>query len=249
MRRNISYLLMLSILIFIPQSFLYSQDKLNGNRFLGSGWSISASGNYVSSAMIELNPFSPDIFERNQSIETLGGYGYGLSLKKRILGRNLWLGISAEYVRIKDDELVEVLENDTSFIKVRVTENLEVLPVEFTFYFNIPTGSETFNLYIGGGLGIYFGDRVRQMLGYQSTTVNRSSFLNIIVLSGFEYFLEKNLSVYLESRFRQGKYRVESTFPISYVTLEGITYPVQDRLNSRIFLDGVKIALGISYHL
>lgn len=49
-------------------------------------------------------------------------------------------------------------------------------------------------------------------------------------------------------RFRQGEYTVKSVFPVSSITANGNTYPLEQNLNSKIFVDGLKLSLGLAYN-
>jgi len=206
---------------------------------------IIPSVNYISSATIQLNPFSTDIIEKNSEIELKGGYGYGLILKYSLGGSGLQLGLASEFIRIEDNEFVETLEQDTSVIRGRVTEKVEMIPLEMSVYFNLPQVVSGLNIFLGGGGGIYFGDRTRYFAGMTTTTESRKPMVGILVLVGAEYQVFRNLSIYFESRFRQAEYRVKSIFPRNYVLYEGRLYYFDPVLNSKIFIDGIKLSLGI----
>ncbi|MGB9697311.1 MAG: hypothetical protein ACP5P3_06620 [Ignavibacteria bacterium] len=201
--------------------------------------------NYITSATIQLNPFTTDIVEKNSSVELKGGYGYGLIIKQKLFGSGLDIGLGSEYIRIEDNELVETLEEDTSIIRGRVTETVEMIPIELTVYFTLPEVVKNLNIFLGGGGGIYFGDRSRHFANMTTTTEYKRPMPGIIVLVGTEYRVHRNLSVYFEARFRQAGYRVRSTFPRDYVIYQGIPYYFNSVLDSKVFIDGLKLSLGI----
>ena len=64
-------------LISISASDFTSAQSIQGVD-LGSGYSIMPTVNYVSSATIQLNAYSKDLYERGQTEELDGGYGYGI---------------------------------------------------------------------------------------------------------------------------------------------------------------------------
>ena len=209
--------------------------------------SIYVSGNYVSSATIQLNPYSSDPVERNTTTDVKGGYGYGFAIKKKIFGENLFLSLSTEHLQFSDNSIITTLENDTSFVLARVTESIKFVPVEIALYFNLPPVLENFNIFLGGGAGIYFGDRTRKIVGYETITTSKKPMINILVLFGLEYQLDKHFLCNLELRVRQGEFKVSNHFPVDNVTLEGVNYQFQQDLNSKVFVDGLKLSLGLGY--
>lgn len=206
---------------------------------------IIVTGNYVTSATIQLNPFTTDIVEKNSSVDLKGGYGYGFIIKQKLFGSGLDIGLGSEYIRIEDNELVETLEQDTSIIRGRVSETVEMVPIELAIYFSLPEVVKNLNIFLGGGGGIYFGDRTRHFAGMTTTTEYKRAMPGILVLVGAEYRLLKNLSVYFETRFRQAGYRVRSTFPRNYIIYQGTPYYFNPVLDSKIFIDGLKLSLGV----
>jgi hypothetical protein len=236
------YLFILIIFFFFSDAYCQSLLKKISNDL-----SIYVSGNYVSSATIQINPYSSDIIERNTTDELSGGYGYGLAIKKKILGDNLFFSLSTEFLQITDNSLVQELQNDTSFVRARVTESLKFIPLEFALYFNLPQALEDLNIFLGGGAGIYFGDRTRKMAGFETVTTSKSPTVNIVVLFGMEYFMDKHFSLLLEMRVRQGEYKVSNHFPTNHLSFQGQDYQFQQDFNSKIFVDGLKLSLGLGY--
>ena len=208
---------------------------------------FSASANYVSSATIKQSPFSPDIIERNSLIDIKGGYGYSFTVKTRLFRNDLFFGITGEYIKIQDDDATQTLENDTSAVRIRVSETLTVTPIEFTGYFNVPSFQENLNIYLGGGIGLYMGDRVRKIQNFESETISKSLGLSLVVLSGIEYYFEKNAMAFFEMRFREGEYDVKSKFPVGTITVRGTPYNIGREMNSKIFLDGLRLSVGLGY--
>jgi len=234
------------VIILLAPSFIFSQNSVPHIPFL-SNVVVSGSLNYISSATIQLAPYSSDIIERNSSLDISGGYGYGFSIRTKILRNDLFLGITAEFIKIEDNNAVLSLEGDTSIGRVRVSESIMAYPVELTAYFNVPSFQENLNIYLGGGLGIYSGDRIRKIQNFESETISKSIGLSLVVLSGIEYYFEKNFMSFMELRFRDGEYDVRSKFPLSSININGVSYPLGKEMNSKIFIDGLKISLGLGY--
>lgn len=215
---------------------------------LGSGYSIIPEVNYVSSATVQLYPYSFDLFERNITDELQGGYGYGISVRKKLFRHDISFGISVEFLSIKDNSLTQSFFNDSVSYKARVSEELSVIPLEFTGFFNLPKFGEDLNFYIGGGLGIYYGDRKRTVLNVESETVSKEAGYSLVIMSGMEYLLSDKLSGIFEVKFRQAEYRVNSVYPVSSIEINGNVFELEQNLNSKIFVDGLKLSLGLSYN-
>lgn len=235
----------LSLTLIFP-SILFCQNSAPHIPFF-SNIIISGSLNYVSSATIQLAPYSSDLIERNSSLDVSGGYGYGFSIRTKILRNDLFLGISAEFIKIQDNDAVLTLEGDTSFARIKLSETITAYPVELTAYFNVPSFQQNLNIYLGGGIGMYMGDRIRKIQNFQSETISKSFGLSLVVLSGIEYYFENNFMSFMELRFRDGEYDVKSKFPLSSINVNGATYSLGKEMNSKIFLDGLKISFGLGY--
>jgi len=235
------------ILFFLlNQTVAYSQEISPIS--IGGGFTVTPSFNFVSSAAIQIYPYSESIFERNLLEELSGGFGYGISIKKKLFREELSFELSTEYVSITDDELVQTLQLDSFRAKVRVTEQLWMVPLEFSGIFNIPNFDENLKIFLGGGVGIYFGDRVQSISNFKTKTLSTSPEASFLILTGLEYYFSNRLSSVFEMRFRQGAYNVDSEYPVSSITVNGINYPIEKNLNSTIFVDGIRVSLGIGYH-
>ncbi len=241
--------LILLTLALLSPSIIFSQNSDHNTQrssFL-SDIIVSGALNYVSSATIQLAPYSADLIERNSSLDIAGGYGYSFSVRTKVFSNDLFFGVTAEFIRIQDNNAVLTLEGDTSIARIKLTETITSYPVEFTAYFNVPSFQENLNIYLGGGLGLYSGDRKRKLLNFESETISKTFGLSLVVLSGIEYYFEKNFMSFMELRFRSGEYDVKSKFPVSSVTLNGVPYPLDKEMNSKIFLDGLKVSFGLGY--
>lgn len=238
--------LIFSLAMLLDNPYMRAQE-ISGIQ-VGNGFSIIPSVNFVSGASIQLYPYASTLFDRSLTDELSGGYGYSLTLRKRFFREDLSFGVTAEYLKIVDDELTQTFGNDSFRVRARVTEELVITPVELSGYFNIPDFSEDLRIYLGGGVGAYFGDRKRTVHGIQTETVSRKAGFSFLVLSGMELRFDPHLSGVFEVRFRQGEYSVTSRYPVSSITIGGAEFPLEQNLNSRIYVDGLKLSLGLAYN-
>jgi hypothetical protein len=239
MRLGVVGLVML-IILFCNISFSQSSNTFQ----IKDDYIISFSGNYVSSATILLNPFSADIYERNSSIELGGGYGYGFTFRKKIPKSDLYIALSTEYLKIYDDQNTQTLIQDTNYFKVRAYETLRLFPVELSLFFNVPSFSENLRIYLGGGLGLYFGDRIRKIIKFETTTTETRLGANIHILCGIQYYFSSNFSLFFETKFRNAQFTVSSQYSVNNVDINGITYYFEQYLKSKMNIDGIKLSIG-----
>lgn len=207
-------------------------------------FSVLVYGTYVSSAELFDNIKSPEPFFRDISVEMGGGYGYGgeITFNPQIYDLGIMFYVSSEFLKVKDDELVaSKVIDDTIIVRGRFTEEYTLIPIEAGLKWSLPVSTDKFRIFIGGGAGIYFGERTRTVLGVSTEKVSSTPGFSLNVLSGVEYYFGRNLSVDFQFKFREGSFEVESRFPSPV--------PIFDRtINSRIIVDGVRLSAGLKYN-
>lgn len=238
-------LMLLSSCILLVSGTAHSQFA--GAYSTGSGISVTPFVSYTSSATIQLDPFSSSGFERTMTSEVSGGYGFGIAVTKRLFSQELSFGLAVEYLKIVDEEGTQIYENSTSRIRARIKEEITVIPVEFSGYFDLPHFTDDLNFFIGGGIGAYFGDRKRTIINLESNTISKEPGYGFIVMCGMGYRLSSDLSGVFEMRFRQGEFRVKSNYSASFITAGGNTFEIDKDLDSKVFIDGLKLSFGLSY--
>jgi len=232
--------------------FLYGQqehDKITA--FNGSGrLTLQVYATYISAAELQNNIKSNISFVRDASIELKGGYGYGaeLTYNPNIADFDVMFYLSSEYLKVKDDELLLRFENDSASSVVRFTEEYNMIPFEAGLKWNLPVSTERFKIFIGGGAGIYLGNRKRSVGPYTTSAVSRKPGISMNVLAGLEYFVERNLSLDFEFKFREASFESQDRFDVDYVTIGGNIYSMDNPLYSRLLIDGTRLSIGLKYH-
>lgn len=244
------FLLASSILEISISSFAQSPES-DGNFFDPSRkFSVYLYGTYVSSSELQNDPKSSDPIERDATVELDGGYGYGAEIMydPGIYNSGIRFFLSSEYLKVDQSDLEFILDNGSTQGKVRMREKFTMVPVEFGVKWNLPVTSDNLKIYIGGGGGVYFGNRTRNIADLQSTTVNTKPGFSLNILSGLEYFAARNLSADLELKFREASFDVESKFSENQINVNGTVYQLTNPFYSRIIVDGVRVSLGLKYH-
>ena len=240
-----------SIFILSPY-FLYSQynSKLKEQVISPNRFSVSAYGTFVSSAELQDNIKSPLTFIRNASVELKGGYGYGaeINFNPEIKNFDILFYLSSEYLSIKDDELVLSFQQDTLNANVKFTENISMVPVEGGIKWNLPVSTNNFKIYIGGGAGIYFGNRTRNIGSLTTVTLSSKPGYSMNVLAGSDFYISRNLSVNFEFKFREAYFENEADYTTEQVMINGNFFTLENPIYSRIIIDGVRISGGLKFH-
>lgn len=235
----------------MKSSLLLSQTVHLYNDFqYHSNFTIQIFGMYVSSAEMQYNIKAANQFERDASVELNGGFGYGAEITyfPNFKNFDILFYISSEYLNVKDDNLAFRFENDSATANVRFSEQYKIYPIEAGLKWNLPVSTEKFKVYIGGGTGIYFGSRIRQIGPFSTYKISSKPGFSLNVLAGLEYFLQRNLSANFEFKFREANFESKDSFDVDFITINQNTYGLDNPQHSRFLIDGPRISIGLKYH-
>ncbi len=237
-----------SIFILSPY-FLCSQTKTDQYPEHSKRFSIVVFGTYISSAELQ-NDIDAGQFLRDASIELKGGYGYGAELMfdPGLTNVGIAFYLSSEFLSVSDDELAFRFENDSSSVNIRFTEQYQIIPLEAGLKWSLPVSTDNFKIYIGGGGGIYFGQRNRSLGSLKTSNISTTPGLSLNILSGIEYYIGRNLSLDFELKFREASFESKDEFSTDHITVNGEEYEIGTPVNSRILVDGMRMSLGLKYN-
>lgn len=239
--------------VFITGSIAYSQKVQKKEELFNPNkkFSISLYSTYISSSQLQNDAKSTDPIERNATIPLSGGFGYGaeLNYKPSQWKADITFFLSTEFFKVTQRDLYLRFEQGNSSANVAMKESFRMIPLEMGLKWDLPVSSNNFKIYIGGGGGLYFGDRTRTIgTSVESYTTFKKPGFSLNVLTGIEYYLERNLSADFEFKFREGSFDVESSFHQNLITVNGVDYILQNPTYSRIIVDGVRLSLGLRYN-
>lgn len=216
--------------LIIVCSSAFAQEQL---------YSISVGGSFTTSSKLFYAPNDPDFYIRHQHFLFDNILGFSIDLRRSIEGTGLQIGINAEYLSATK----ELTLPQTSG---KVKDGFIVIPIEVTGYFMIPFSSETFQIYMGGGGGCYWGNRVYVFNNVRATTVDSKMGYGIHILSGVQYTLLSPIAVRCEVKFRDIQFKTTNIFPHSYSGGMKTEYPGNGfPLDSRVSVDGMNVSLGL----
>ena len=190
---------------------------------------IVLKGNLTTSSRVFTDPNSPDVVERSQFFSLEDFPGYGIEVRYQLPETNIALGISADYIKTSMGQSVD-LSTESS---VPVEDGYEVVPVELTGYFLIPVSGHTFGVYMGGGVGGYFGRRVYQYGDVEAPTIEQGHGFGIHVLGGVSYRFAEWFSLIAEMKFRDLQFQTANQFASSEITYQGMIIAVNPSCGSK----------------
>jgi opacity protein-like surface antigen len=206
--------------------------------------SIALTGSYTTSSKIFFHPNEPDVFLAGQYSPIDHVAGLGIDVRRAFAPGTIALGLSAEYIDRKASSSVPV-----NGVEVPVEDGFRAFPVELTGYCILPVGTAWLQVYMGGGGGLYFGERRYVYAGVPSRVDERSATAGIHVLGGLDWKLTELLSLRTEVRFRDVQLSTVNRFAAASATVPGGTVPLpQDPLVSRVNIDGMSLSAGLAYH-
>ena len=223
------------------QIFFFSAFSVLIAQYNGDNFSISLGYNYTTTSKLFLNPDAPDVLDQNQYVEIGDFQNFSVDFRYR-LNEDIIFGLNAEYF-----ENTANGRNLSSPLFV-VEDGFKVYPVELSIYYFLPFSTEDFKFFMGGGIGFYFGERIRNFGDVQFVTVNKELGYGIQVSSGMDYMVFDNISVRGEIHFRDPDFKVTNKYNTSTVNYDGNVYRISgNNTTSKINIDGITFRLGASF--
>jgi outer membrane protein W len=205
---------------------------------------VSAGWNYTTTSKLYLQPNSPDLVLKNtyQSMDDI--FNYSAELRYQFW-ESVSAGIGSEFVRSKSVNSSYNLAGT----KAVLTEGYELIPLELTFYYQLPISTERFKFFMGGGAGIYFGKHIREIGDAKFEAVKMNPGYGIHVLTGMDFFINDYLSVRAQMRFRDPEFKMESRYNKRTVDINGRSIALATQaISSKVNVDGITFSFGVTYN-
>ncbi|MFZ1729629.1 MAG: hypothetical protein WBQ23_08295 [Bacteroidota bacterium] len=202
--------------------------------------SIAVYGGFSDNGQIFLYPQSPDSELRQQTQSLGGAYGAAAVWRYRLFP-TVAIELRGEYVSSEEEE--------SDPVGTKYVHGLRVALFQSSALFSLPFSGESFEMYVGGGVGVYSGQRVYSIAGIDAGHVSTTPAIGIHVLIGAEYLIAAGIGIRFETLFRDPQIAVENRFPQSSVVSNGVTYSLQtDAFRSNINMNGNVYSLGLSLY-
>ncbi len=196
--------------------------------------------NFVSASRIYPTPFSQNPFLKNDSYELGSTFSFA-GIYRLSLSDNMKIGVSFEFA---PNEFIQYDPNNTKYV-----DGFRLYLAEISGLFTLPIGNERIHLYVGGGVGTYFGSRKYSIANIESNSLSTAPAFGIHVTSGIEYYIVSSLSIRAEFHFRDPQITVENQFPVKTIISNGVEYEVGTKpFKSKINLNGNVYGVGIAFH-
>lgn len=243
---------MLIVVSFTSFFFTHSAKTQTNDEYVNRNQHLSLTffGTRISSTELQNNISSGIEFIRDASIELKGSFGYGAELEfnPKLYDYGISFYFSVEYMKIFDDELAFRLQEDTLRTAVAMTEKFHMIPFEAGIKWKLPVNLDRFDVYIGGGAGIYTGSRQR-VLGYlTSEKVSTKPGFSLNILTGVNFHFFQNIYLNFELKFREGYFESTDRFNSNVITVDGNDFNIENPFTSRLLASGVRISLGLKYN-
>jgi hypothetical protein len=208
-------------------------------------YSIALKGTYTSTSKLYPTPDATQEDLQSLSIEYNDLFGFGVEVRRQLGGESIEVGVGIEFLKTTKAGL-GTGPAGTPSVQLPIVDGYRFVPLELTGYFIIPFSTETVKLFMGGGAGFYYGDRIYQVVNRTAQTVESRVAFGIHVLAGADYFIDRFLSLRGEMKFRDPQFDIASKFTNTQVEYNGHTYRLtQQPFTSRVNLDGLVLQVGI----
>jgi len=198
--------------------------------------------NLTTRTSLFLKPNDPDPVARAEALDLTDFFGSGIEIKYFFPRSSLAVSLSADYLRFRESNPIRV-----SFrTEVPAEDGYVAIPVEATGYFIIPASGQTVKVFIGGGVGVYFGRRQYTLAGVEAPVTGTRPGFGIHVLGGVSYQFTDWFSLVGEMKFRDLQFHSTNAFPLSRIPYQGSLISVsQTPFESSVQTDGIVFQLGV----
>jgi len=225
--------LMLSVFVAIPAT---AQEL---------PWAFILKGNLTTSSQIYFNPNAPDPIDRSAFNDVTDFFGFGAELKYQIPETYLAISISADRVRARAEH--PLLDPPGPYIPV--ADGYDATSVELSGYFIIPASGTTFGIFMGGGLGVYFGHRFLSWGGAEAQLVDSKAGFGIHVLTGVSIRFARIFSLIGEMKFRDLQFQSSNRFSAASIDYQGTEVRLPgETLESNVHTDGITFQVGVAFN-
>ena len=237
-------ILLFKITLLCVFLFASSNAQFNENKF-----GLSLNLVYTASAELYLNPNSSDVVIRNKSYDFTDILNPGLDLRYK-LAKDVLLGFNIEYIRKTESAPNLTVFIGSQVVTIDVEDGFSVIPVEVSAYYILPFSNEQFIFLMGGGLGYYRGEFIREVANAELALISRQVAIGLHVSTSMDYMAFDNISVRFEMKFRNPQYNVTTRYTKTEIIYQdNVIQLPDDEFETKIDVNGITFVLGFVLHL
>jgi hypothetical protein len=207
-------------------------------------FSVILKGNLTTGSQISPNPATADpllLAQPDAGRFTLDSYfGYGIELRFRLPETNVAIGLSSDYIQTSVDRPFVPINGAA----IPAHDALTMIPVELTGFFIIPASTRVFGIFMGGGVGAYFGQHTFSVGNTTASTVSLTPGFGIHVLGGVSYRFTDWFSLMAEMKFRDLQFESVNAFANKRINYNGMLVTIPQQVDENIHADGMVFQLG-----
>jgi hypothetical protein len=206
--------------------------------------SVILKGNFTTGSQITPNPATADpllLAQPDAGKFTLDSYfGYGIELRYRFRETNVAIGLSSDYIQTSTDRPFVPINGSA----IPAHDALTMIPVELTGYFILPASTRVFGVFMGGGVGAYFGSHTFSVGNTTANAVSMKPGFGIHVLGGVSFRFNDWFSLMAEMKFRDLQFESVNAFSGKRIRYNGMLVTIPQQLDESIHADGMVLQLG-----
>lgn len=207
--------------------------------------SITLKGTFTTSTRF-LYDVDRELYSGEHVLES--NYGIGGDIRWNMLWERFYLGVGVE--KIHSSEISYVVYTHLQDLRVPNEEGFDMSALELSGYYIVPISSDNVRFYIGGGFGLYDGERIHSYANVQAATIRSESNIGIHVMTGIDYTINARLAVRGELKFRDPHFTITDKFDQPFAEYNGRRIPLSQReRTTQINLFGVNYMLGAAISL
>lgn len=233
----------IKILLFTILSFYFCYGQKEFHTY-----NLSINYNYITNAKVYLTPrsFDPQLRDNYYIFDDIKSFS--LEIKRNIYNNYIYLSIGSEYLEGKENLYsVRALVNNV-ITTLNVEEGFKMFPIEMIAYYIFPFSTEYFTAYMGSGLGLYYGEYFRKIYDIKSKSILSKVYFGILVNSGIDITLFKNLAIKFEMKFRDPEFDFKNNYPKTQTYFNNDKIQLfEDTFYTKVNIDGVNLILGLTY--
>ncbi|MCL5266495.1 MAG: hypothetical protein M1469_00130 [Bacteroidetes bacterium] len=227
-------------------SFASARGQSEG--FLPQGTSLQVGGftDYITSARIYPAARDADPVIRT-TYNSVGGFlAFGGDVRL-LLPKGNAVGITALPISVLNETgSIYGYNSSGEYVGAPIKDGFNIWLFELTGYFNIPVVDDRWNLYLGGGPSIYFGNRKVQIGNAEANTPVQSS-IGIQICAGVSYMFASQWGLRGEMKAVSPEFNTTSTFGATSTEYNGLKVDLPRTLYGKVDVNGTDFTLGFFY--